>query len=480
MTRKLSVSEVREHSNPDSCWIVVDGRVYDMTSFAPTHPGGAQIIYRYAGKDASDEYNAVHAPSLISRTLDEEQQLGQLDQSTAPTDWKKSTNESSLNILSQGRLPLSRIINLHDFEASAKRSLSKKSWAYVNSASNDNITKEGNAEMLKKIWFRPAVMRNVENVKTATSVFGCKLDIPVYISAVGTVRAAGPEGELAFAKGAASSGIIHCISTSASYPHDEILSATPMQAWFQLYVNKDRRKTEQLLKQLQSSDKVKALFVTVDLPVISKREEDERADQGPIDGLGVPDGKGAGLARQSAQFIDPQLSWDDIPWIRKFTELPIIVKGIQRWEDAQLAIRYGCDGIAVSNHGGRAADTAQPAIISLLELHKHLPEAFDKLTVLIDGGFRRGSDVVKAICLGASAVGFGRSFMYSVHYGEEGVVHATNLLREEIETAMRLCGMTDLIADASPRYLNTKLVDGYVADREHEFLREPKKRVSKI
>ncbi|OAA67794.1 cytochrome b2 [Akanthomyces lecanii RCEF 1005] len=480
MSKQILVSELRRHSSSDSCWIVVDGQVYDMTSFAPNHPGGAQIIYRYAGKDASKQYNAVHAPSLISQTLDREQHIGKLDESSTPAAWGTGTLEGSACDSAHSKAPLSRIINLHDFEASAKRSFSKKAWAYVNSASNDCITRDGNIEMLKKIWFRPAVMQNVAHVHTGTTLFGCKLDVPVYISAVGTVRAAGPEGELAFAKGAASSGIVHCISTSASYPREEILKATTKRAWFQLYVNKDRLKTEQLLQLLQNSGKITALFVTVDLPVVSKREEDERADQGPIDGLGVPDKKGAGLARQSSAFIDPQLSWQDIPWIQKFTDLPIIVKGIQRWEDAQMAIRYGCNGIVVSNHGGRAADTAQPAIISLLELHKNLPEAFDKLTILVDGGFRRGSDVVKAICLGASAVGLGRPFMYSVNYGEEGVVHATNVLREEIETAMRLCGMKDLMSDASPRYLNTKLVDGYVADRKHEYLREPSKNLSKI
>ncbi|KAM3507581.1 hypothetical protein MY11210_007089 [Beauveria gryllotalpidicola] len=428
MSKKIPVSEVRKHSSSDSCWIVVDGHVYDMTSFAPTHPGGAQIIYRYAGKDATDQYNAVHAPSLISKTLDSDHQVGRLDETSAPTDWESSRSESPAE-LAGARYPLSSIISLADFEASARSSFSQKSWA---------------------------------------------LDIPVYISAVGTVRAACPEGELAFARGAASSGIVHCISTPASYPHEEIFDATPKHAWFQLYVNKDRRKTEQLLQLLQKSGKIKALFVTVDLAIVSKREEDERANQGPIDN------KGAGLARQSAAFIDPQLTWEDIPWIRKFSNLPIIVKGIQRWEDAQMAIQHGCSGIVVSNHGGRAADTAQPAIITLLELHKNLPGAFDQLTVLIDGGFRRGSDVVKAICLGASAVGLGRSFMYSVNYGEAGVVHATSLLREEIETAMRLCGMTNLMANASPRFLNTKLVDGYVADREHEYLREPRRIISKM
>lgn len=475
MPRNISVAEVRKHSSVESCWIVVDGQVYDMTSFAPSHPGGAQIIYRHGGKDASDQYNAVHAPSLISKTLDAKHQVGTLDAQSAPADWNPAgaaTPEPSA-----GKPPLARIINLHDFEAAARRSLSTPSWAYIHSAANDCITRDANAAMLRRIWLRPAVMRDVGRVRTRTALFGCDLAIPVYVSAVGTVRAAAPDGELALARGAAAAGIVHCISTAASYPLDEILHATPARAWFQLYVNKDRRATERLLRLVQDSGKVAAVMVTVDLPVISKREEDERAQAADRP---AADGKSAGMAAQTASFIDPRLTWSDIPWIRKGTTLPLLVKGIQRWEDAQMAMRYGCDGIVVSNHGGRAADTAQPAIITLLELHKNCPEVFDKLVVLVDGGFRRGSDVVKAVCLGASAVGLGRSFMYAVHYGEEGVVHAANVLREEIEVAMRLCGMSDLMADASPRYLNTKLVDGLVADREHAYLREPKKRISKM
>lgn len=138
------------------------------------------------------------------------------------------------------------------------------------------------------------------------------------------------------------------------------------------------------------------------------------------------DWKGSGLARQTGSFIDPTLNWDDISWLRQLTNLPIVVKGIQRWEDAKLAMKSGCQGIVLSNHGGRAADGAPPTIVLLLELHRNCPEVFQALDILIDGGFRRGSDVVKAICLGASAVGLGRPFVYAVNYGQGGVSHAVN------------------------------------------------------
>lgn len=384
------------------------------------------VIQQYAGKDASEEYNAIHAPSLIEKTLPSDCHVGVLDTSTVTDSWKShpgSTSSQNLDA-SNARPPLHTMVNMYDFEAAARRTLNKKAWAYIYGASNDNITRDTNIDLLRKVWLRPAVMRDVRSVRTKTNLFGCELDIPVYISPVGTVRLAGPEGELAFAKAAESSGIMYCISTAASYPLEEILDATPSRAFFQLYVDKDRSKTEALLRQINASRKVKALFVTVDLPVISKREEDERAETAdrPVEPGTVR--KPGGVARQTASFIDPALSWADVAWIRSLTSLPIVIKGIQRWEDAKLAVQYGCQGIVISNHGGRAADTAQPAIVSLLELHKNCPEVLDTLEILIDGGFRRGSDVVKAVCLGASAVGFGRPFMYAAGYGTEGVQYA--------------------------------------------------------
>lgn len=224
---------------------------------------------------------------------------------------------------------------------------------------------------------------------------------------------------------------MQCIATPASYALSEILGETPTQAWYQVYINKERSKTEALVRQAEASGKVKALFVTADLPVMSKREDDERVkpegSQAALVKISQGSGrKSAGLAKATSSFIDPTFCWDDLMWLRGITALPILLKGVQRAEDARLALRAGFDGIVVSNHGGRAADTAPPAILILLEIHRYCPEVFGRLKVFVDGGFRRGSDVVKAICLGASAVGLGRPFAYALRYGQKGVEHAVD------------------------------------------------------
>lgn len=202
--------------------------------------------------------------------------------------------------------------------------------------------------------------------------------------------------------------------------------------FFQLYVDKERHKTEALLHKLSKYDQIKALFVTVDLPVVSKREADERIRTQEIlssylnkSKSGV-DKKGAGLARALGSFIDPSLSWSDLKWIRQHSKLPIILKGVQSAEDARKALQMGCQGIVVSNHGGRALDSAPPSILVLLELNRDCPEIFGQMEVFVDGGVRRGSDVLKALCLGAKGVGVGRPFMYAVNYDTPGVEHAVS------------------------------------------------------
>ncbi|ETN45257.1 uncharacterized protein HMPREF1541_09088 [Cyphellophora europaea CBS 101466] len=481
MARRVSVSELEQHSTKESVWLVVNEWVYDMTNFATEHPGGADIIYQHAGRDASISYNEIHAPSLIKKTLNEAEHVGILDRSTAPEGWGTPVGQPQQLQRSSGdeKVPLDNIINLYDFEEVARRTWPEKSWAYINGASNDNITRDANSSIFQKIWLRPAIMRNVATVSSATTLFGVQLDMPLYITPTGTAKTAGPEGELALTKAASAKGSILCMSTPTSFPHDEILAATPQQAFFQLYVNKDRQKSEEAVRKAEATGKVKALFVTVDLPVISKREADERAkfDASTMNvkagGMSATaDRKGAGLARLNSSFIDSSLSWDDIAWLNRITKLPLVLKGIQRWEDAKLAQEHGLQGIVLSNHGGRAADTASPAIVTLLELHKNCPEVFDSMEVLVDGGIRRGSDVVKAVCLGASAVGIGRPFLYANNYGQEGVEYAFDILRDEIHTAMQLCGLTDLMRDASAQYVNTGEVDGLVRKGGHPYIRD--------
>ncbi|OAA58464.1 mitochondrial fmn-dependent dehydrogenase [Niveomyces insectorum RCEF 264] len=315
--------------------------------------------------------------------------------------------------------------------------------------------------------------------------------------------------------------MVPMISTVASYPYSEILAQLPATdddpnhnactgdggVFFQLYVDRDRRRTARLLYDLLGSERgrhnVRAIFVTVDLPVVSKREGDERAraartaraaqrnaEKEPADKVKPQQTQApvrGGIAKQTGAFIDPSFAWEDLKWLRTVVDgamaggkqqlggqpLPIVVKGIQRADDARRALAMGCQGIVLSNHGGRAADSAPPAILTLLELHRCCPEVFGRLEIFVDGGFRRGSDVVKAICLGASAVGVGRPFIYSVGYGQAGVDHAAAILEDEIQTAMQLCGITHLMRDAHPDFVNTGDVDHLVSGNTHPYARKP-------
>ncbi|RAH78910.1 hypothetical protein BO86DRAFT_381829 [Aspergillus japonicus CBS 114.51] len=470
--RTVSAKEVETHSRETDIWIVVNGKVYDVTEFAPTHPGGAQIIYQYAGKDASVEYNSAHSSSLIATEL-HGSCIGELDTSTVPPSWLTSVATEAAPTHSpqtpRHPPPLSEALSLKDFEKIARDQLSPKSWAFNSGAANDNLTRDANQTMLQRIWLRPAIMRDVSAVTTRRTLLGCRFTVPIYIAPVGAAKSVWVEGELPLARAAYQAGIVQCIATTASHSLAEILDATPEQAWLQVYINRDRSRTEAQIRQATVSGKVKGFLITADLPVMSKREADERLKPDGGRGLvvslnqqqprGAPPMNGnAGLAKSNSSFIDSTLNWKDIPWLRSLTELPLLIKGVQRAEDAHLALRFGLDGIVVSNHGGRAADTAPPSILTLLEIRRDCPEAFEKMVVLVDGGFRRGSDVVKAVCLGASAVGLGRPFTYALTYGEPGVLHAIEVLKQEVETAMQLVGLTDL-QDASPRYINTAALD---------------------
>ncbi|EXJ89623.1 L-lactate dehydrogenase (cytochrome) [Capronia epimyces CBS 606.96] len=481
--RLIPASEVQRHNHVDDVWIVVDGQVYDMTRFAPTHPGGSQIIYAYAGRDASQAYREVHEPNLITATLLPQEHRGYLDPSTELG--AGSANKTvQVPQSREQKPPLDALINLNDFEDAARQSISRKSWAFISGASNDNITRDANKALLEKIWFRPRILRNVATVSTRGSMLGCNVPLPVFISPAGLSKTGGPEGEIALSRGAAETGIIQIISTNASFPLSEILKAAPEDHpfFFQLYINKDRSKTEELLRLVNSKQQVRALFVTVDLPVVSKREADERVklehfQASGLSGSTSSDSKGSGLARRVGSSIDPSFCWDDLAWLRRQTDLPIVLKGIQSAADARIAMHMGCQGLMVSNHGGRALDGAPAAILVLLELHKECPEVFDHMEIFMDGGIRRGSDILKAICLGASGVGLGRPFLYALNYGKEGVVHLVDILKEEVVTAMQLTGLKSL-DEADPAMVNTAEVDPLVShgSRHPYARRRPKVR----
>ncbi|KAF2840664.1 hypothetical protein M501DRAFT_950978, partial [Patellaria atrata CBS 101060] len=465
----VSVKEIKKHASSDSCWLVVDGKVWDLTEFAPEHPGGAEVILKCAGQDASTEYNAIHSPSVLSDNLDASKLIGQLDTKTITEDWTKPPPSKTPQFALYEKPPLSSIINSYDFEEVASRTLSKKTWAFYSSAATDLITHGANKSFFDRIWFRPRLMRNVRTVSTRSRILGCDVSMPLFVSPAAMARLAHDDGEKAIARACAAAGIIQCVSTSASFPVTEIVSTAPSRHpfFFQLYVNKDRPKTAALLKTINSLSNVKAIFVTIDAPTIGKRESDERvrADESlsaPMSGQRAKnDSKGGGLGRVMGGYIDASLTWDDLAWLRSCTDLPLVVKGVQCAEDAKLALKHGCKGIVISNHGGRSLDTAPPAILVLLELQRCCPEVFNYMEVYIDGGIRRGTDILKALCLGATAVGMGRPFLYSLSYGSEGVEHLYEIMKDELETTMRMIGIANL-SQVHPSLVNTLDIDHLV------------------
>ncbi|KAL9604954.1 MAG: hypothetical protein Q9219_000142 [cf. Caloplaca sp. 3 TL-2023] len=470
----LSTEEITKHNTAKDLWIVVDGQVWDLTEFAPEHPGGIGIILQHAGHDASQAYNEVHAPSLLNKTLTSSKLVGTLDTSTISDSWAKPPPRQNPKVqLKNEKPPLETLISTHDFEAVAEKTLAPKTWAFYSSAATDLVTHKANRSFFDRIWFRPRVLRDVRVRDTRARIMGRDVEMPVFVSPAALAKLVHPDGEKAIARGCQNKGIMQCVSTNASFSIDEIASALPPTSssppplFFQLYVNKDRAQSERLLRTVWDSG-VRTIFLTVDSPIAGKREADERVrmdeDQAaPMwQGKPVNDRKGGGLGRITGSFIDEGLCWGDLGgWLRRVWKGRVVMKGIMCAEDARRAAEERVDGIVLSNHGGRNLDTSPPAILILLDLQRNCPHVFDRLEVYVDGGVRRGTDVLKAICLGATAVSVGRPFLYALAYGQEGVEWVVDLLKDELSVAMALVGITDL-SQAHPGLVNTGDVDHLV------------------
>jgi 4-hydroxymandelate oxidase len=280
-------------------------------------------------------------------------------------------------------------------------------------------------------------------------LFGREFPSPILVAPMAFQKLAHPDGELATARACATAGAVFVASTVATVGLEEIAAATPAPKWFQLYVFKDRGVTRSLVERAEAAG-YGALQVTADVPVMGRREADVRNCFSLPEGLIVKnleaaghgcltsDGVESGPALYTRYLFDPDLSWRDVEWLRSITKLPVLVKGILRGDDADRAISHGAAGVVVSNHGGRQLDTVVPTI-------RALPEVVDAVAgrgvVLVDGGVRRGIDVVKALALGASAVQVGRPVIWGLAVGgESGADRVLTLLRDELDNAMALCG----------------------------------------
>ena len=295
-------------------------------------------------------------------------------------------------------------------------------------------------------------------------MLGTPVSIPLYVTATALGKLGNPEGEVVLTRGAHKHNVIQMIPTLASCSFDEIVDAKRdnQVQWLQLYVNKNREITERIVKHAEARG-CKGLFITVDAPQLGRREKDMRSKFSDV-GSNVQDTGGdnvdrsQGAARAISSFIDPSLSWKDIPWFLSITKMPIMLKGVQRVEDVLRAIEIGVQGVVLSNHGGRQLDFAPSGIEILAEVMPELRKRGlqDRIEIYIDGGVRRATDIIKALCLGAKGVGIGRPFLYAMSaYGLPGVDRAMQLLKDEMEMNMRLIGCSS-VDQLGPELVDTR------------------------
>ncbi len=360
-------------------------------------------------------------------------------------------------------------ITIEDLRELARRRLPRALFDYVDGGAHDETTLEANREDLRRIAFRPRVLVDVGERSLETELLGAKQALPLVLAPAGNAGMLSRRGEIAAARAAEKAGIPFCLSTMSIVSMEDVAAGTSRPFWFQLYVMRDRGLTRSLVERAQAAG-ASALVFTADLPVSGQRDRDLRNGftvpprltpanlldvlrhprwivdvlLGPrITFANLADSSAGGsdivsVARHVALNFDPSITWRDIEWVRSIWRGPLIVKGILSPEDARLAAQSGADGVVVSNHGGRQLDGA-PSTISVLPA---IADAVgDRLTVIFDGGIRRGTDVLKALALGADACMIGRAFLYGLAaIGEAGVARSIEILKTEMDTSLALLG----------------------------------------
>jgi L-lactate dehydrogenase (cytochrome) len=385
---------------------------------------------------------------------------------------------------------LATAASVGDLRAIAKRRLPHGVFDYIDGGAEDERSLRNNVDAFARIEFRPRVLRAVASIDTSTTLLGRPLPFPLALAPTGFTRVADPQGELAVARAADRAGLPYTLSTMSTRSIEEVAAVDPGRKWFQVYAWRDRGLVKDMVERCRANG-YEALMLTVDTAVLGRRERDVRRgfEMPPKLGVGtLIDGAvhpgwtlafvraepivfanvatSAGATNEApgdgrdpvslaayvnAQF-DPNLSWDDVDWFRSMWDGPIIVKGIQCVADAVLAAERGVDAVALSNHGGRQLDSA-PAPVDLVG--PVVDAVGDRTEVICDGGVRRGSDIVKAVALGAKACLAGRAYLYALGAGgERGVDHVLAMLLADVRRTMALCGAAS-IGDLTPELVTT-------------------------
>src|SRR2546427_3374478 len=350
------------------------------------------------------------------------------------------------------------IVNLDELEQQAKKQLDQASYDFVAGGAGSELTLRANLEAFKKITIMPRVLTGIKKVDTSTDLLGQRLSMPIYITPMANHGVVHPLAEVGSAQGAKKAGTLFVAPTGASKTMEEVaIAIKDSPRWFQLYFNKDPGVNEQLLQRAEKAG-YSAIVLTVDLPVLGIRDRNVRNSfmlSKDLDRSNVPSERYVAATRSLQSLtagIKDDLSWDDYEWTRKQTSLPVLIKGILSPEDAEEAAKRKVPAIIVSNHGGRQLDTGFGAIEALGPIVERVK---GKTRVLFDSGIRRGTDVFKALAIGAEAVGVGRPVLWGLAlYGADGVAAVLEHLRAELVNVMRLAGV-GRPADITPEYVKS-------------------------
>jgi 4-hydroxymandelate oxidase len=328
------------------------------------------------------------------------------------------------------------LVSLPHIEAIARTRLSEAAYGFISGGGANENTLHWNREAFDRMRLRPRILVDVAKIDTRVTLFGEQLPFPLLLAPTGRHRAIHREGELGTAKGAGAARTVMTVSTMATTAVEDIAKVASSPLWFQLYILGDRSFTRDLVQRAENAG-CKAICVTVDTAGSGARDRETRANFRNPPGVDQPHVRG--LKRVA---MDPSMTWKDIEWLRSFARVPVLLKGVLNPSDAEQAAREGVAGIIVSNHGGRQLDTVPATIDALPEI---VEKVGGRAPVLLDGGIRRGTDILKALALGAQAVLVGRPYLYGLGVaGAEGVTRVIDILRTELQWAMALTGKTSI------------------------------------
>jgi 4-hydroxymandelate oxidase len=418
-------------------------------------PGRALAAVRRAGRvvvTANGKPRAIMIPTSEETLESDLEQLGRTAMARASS--APAANAVPVDLLDYGRLAPAR--------------MSRMAWEYFNGSAGDELTARWNEEAFGRILLRTRNLVDVSSIDLRVELLGREMAFPILLAPTAYQRLAHPEGELATARGASAAGATMVLSSHATTSLEDVAAASKGPKWFQLYVNPDRDFTRALVLRAEAAG-YQALVLTVDTPILGMRYREQRVnftlpkgiERANLRGLsGAKGGHRPSGADIYSITLDPRLTWKDVDWLRSITRMPILLKGVMNADDAGRSVDAGAAGLIVSNHGGRNIDTV-PATMDVL------PEIVERVSgrvpVLVDGGIRRGTDVLKALAMGAKAVLVGRPCIYGLAVGgADGVADVINILRRELAMAMAMTGLTSVAQ-----------VDGSVIWRpRHPALRE--------